>query len=1015
MAKMSFRNIFFLLLIIIAAAFLSFVFIYCFRVGRLGGDIFVSDERATEMLTQDAVAVTRELLSSLNNVGERSKITIDYPFDESVFPSEIVAPTFLWHDEDAGADLWLIEVVFASRPHSIYVITAGVQAEPYIDPEAVSSTNEHYKRSDYDISARAWTPDGSTWRLIKDNCVEESAALTIFGFSSNEPSIVLSKGGIEFVTSGDAVGAAIFYRDVPLMPSETMEGVIKPIAKSALPLISWRLRDISEPDGSVILKDMPTCANCHTFSKDGKVLGMDMDGPGGDKGAYGLTEVEDNIVITYDDIITWNSYEHTPKGHKNFGLFSQVSPDGRYVISTLNESTFVVNYPDFKFLQSFYPTRGILVFYDRQTGRMKALAGADNPEYVHGNGCWSPDGTHLVFSRAEAKDNYGSREMATYAGDERETFIQYDLYEIPFNEGRGGEAVAIKGASQNGMSNSFARYSPDGKWIVFVQSSKGQLMRPDSKLYIIPSGGGAARQMDCNLALMNSWHSWSPNSRWLVFASKGFTPFTQMFLTHIDENGEDTPAILIPNATAANRAVNIPEFLNGPADSILSISTPTQESYRHYNNATELAKSNMLVEALGEMEKSLELHPFYANAHHDKGFILFKMGRDKEAIDCFKRAIELESDYAKAYNSIGFVLESQGKVEQAIEYYNRALEVNPAQINSLCNLGNILRSQGRLDEAAGYYRKALEIKPYLTEAHSNLGVVLQSQGKLGEAIDCYERALELEGDYVPAHYNIGLVRQSQGRVDEAVDCFRKALEFQADYTPARYSLGAILQAQGNVEGAIEEYRVIVQQDSGHVDAHYNLAVLLAKTNQLEQAFGHFRRVLEINPNHADAHYHVGGILYRGGKTELAVEHLRRAVQIKADYTNARIALADILLKQNEIKEAVEHYEFILEVEPEHLMVLNVLAWTLATTSDTDLHDVESAVELAKRACELTDYEQPAVLDTLAAAYAAVGAFERAIETANKAFELATAGGEPGLAERVKSRLELYKAGRPYRD
>ena len=61
---------------------------------------------------------------------------------------------------------------------------------------------------------------------------------------------------------------------------------------------------------------------------------------------------------------------------------------------------------------------------------------------------------------------------------------------------------------------------------------------------------------------MNSWHSFSPNGRWLVFSSKSRSPYTQMFLTHIDAEGRDSPAILIENSTAANRAVNIPEFVN---------------------------------------------------------------------------------------------------------------------------------------------------------------------------------------------------------------------------------------------------------------------------------------------------------------------------------------------------------------------------------------------------------------------------------------------------------------------
>ena len=113
--------------------------------------------------------------------------------------------------------------------------------------------------------------------------------------------------------------------------------------------------------------------------------------------------------------------------------------------------------------------------------------------------------------------------------------------------------------------------SPDGRWLVFVQCKNGQLMRPDSQLYIIPSQGGVARKLRANTRLMNSWHSFSPNGRWLVFSSKARSPYTQMYLTHIDENGNDSPAILIDNATAENRAVNIPEFVNIPGDGIEDI------------------------------------------------------------------------------------------------------------------------------------------------------------------------------------------------------------------------------------------------------------------------------------------------------------------------------------------------------------------------------------------------------------------------------------------------------------
>jgi len=236
------------------------------------------------------------------------------------------------------------------------------------------------------------------------------------------------------------------------------------------------------------------------------------------------------------------------------------------------DSYYVTNFIDYRFLQVFYPTRGILEYYNRAIGLREPLHGADDPKYVQTDGVWSPDGKYIVFARAEAREpRPAGRPRATHANDPFETQIQYDLYRIRFNGGRGGTPEAIAGASQNGMSNNFPKISPDGKWIVFVQCKNGQLMRPDSQLYIIPFSGGTARRLRGNTRLMNSWHSWSPNSRWLVFSSKARSPYTQMYLTHIDENGDASPPILIDNTTAANRAVNIPEFVNAGVDGIEDI------------------------------------------------------------------------------------------------------------------------------------------------------------------------------------------------------------------------------------------------------------------------------------------------------------------------------------------------------------------------------------------------------------------------------------------------------------
>ena len=95
------------------------------------------------------------------------------------------------------------------------------------------------------------------------------------------------------------------------------------------------------------------------------------------------------------------------------------------------------------------------------------------------------------------------------------------------------------------------------------------------------------------------------------------------------------------------------------------------------------------------------------------------------------------------------------------------------------------------------------------------------------------------------------------------------------------------------------------------------------------------------------------------------------------------------------------------------MALISLAWVYATNENTNLRNGPVAVQLAQRACGLTGYKNPDMLDTLAAAYAEAGSFRRAVITAEKALDLAVLSGQKELAEKIQRHLGLYKAGKAY--
>ncbi len=572
-----------------------------------------------------------------------------------------------------------------------------------------------------------------------------------------------SIGKVEFSISNDPVGAPIFYRDVPLMPSETEKGVIKPLAANALPLIAWRIRDTRQAASRVLLEGMHTCANCHSFSADGRTFGMDLDGPQNDKGLYALTSLDAQTAIRNEDVIAWSTFRGKLGGKLRVGFMSQVSPRGRYVVTTINDSGvseseyqrrknlrevalnyYVANFRDHRFLQVFYPTRGILAWYSRETGRLEPLPGADDPRYVHTNAVWSPDGRYLVFARAEAREPYeAGKPMAIRAGDPNETPLRYDLYRIPFNGGRGGVAEPIAGASHNGASNSFPKLSPDGRWLVFVQSRNGLLMRPDSRLFIVPAEGGSPRLMTCNTPLMNSWHSFSPNGRWMVFSSKSRSPYTQMFLTHISEDGSDSPAVLIENSTAANRAVNIPEFVNIPPESWQSLAVPAAEYYKVVDSASASMDQGRYEASAAEWRRAIGLNPAEARPYNGLGYCLSELGRPEEAVVNYEKALSLSPDYLEALNNLGEALIKLGRRSEAMDALEKALRLNPRYASAHSNLGALLAQSGRLDPAIEHFEQALAANPAMSDVHNNLAVALAMSGRLDSAITHQQEAVRL--------------------------------------------------------------------------------------------------------------------------------------------------------------------------------------------------------------------------------------------------------------------------------
>jgi len=238
--------------------------------------------------------------------------------------------------------------------------------------------------------------------------------------------------------------------------------------------------------------------------------------------------------------------------------------------------------------------------------------------------------------------------------------------------------------------------------------------------------------------------------------------------------------------------------------------------------------------------------------------------------------------------------------------------------------------------------------------------------------------LEIEPNNPRAHNNIGVILQRQGMFDEAIRHHIRALQIDANSIECLYNLGTAFRTIGQFEQAINYYSLALRMKPDYIEARVNLGVALAQQGKIDQGIGQFQQALQLEPNSAEAHNDLGIALGMKGNFNEAVLHYRQAINLKPDWP----------------------------------LPLNGLAWILATYPDPNVRDAKQAIEIAERAAAMTNHQDAIILNTLAAAYAAAGQFDKAAATAQQALDLARAAKNDKLINQIFEQLENYRQGKP---
>jgi len=293
-------------------------------------------------------------------------------------------------------------------------------------------------------------------------------------------------------------------------------------------------------------------------------------------------------------------------------------------------------------------------------------------------------------------------------------------------------------------------------------------------------------------------------------------------------------------------------------------------------------------------------------------------------------------------------------------------------------------------------------------AHGSFGDALNEEGRLDGAIDQYAEALRLKPDDFEARMDLGDILLRERQFGPAIEQFREVLRTKPAYAEADNNLGNALSDEGRTDEAIAVYRQALKLDPAYPQAHNDLGNALLQRGRIEEATGEFEEAVRLKPDYAEAHNNLAYVYLGAGRAQDAIEECREALRIDPSLVLTHNNLATGLFRMGKTEEAIDECKLALGIDPGSVDVQSNLAWILATAEGREFRDGGEALRLASSANEATGGNIPAVLRSLAAAYAQTGDFANARQTAQRALQLA---GNGALADELRGDMKDYKAGR----
>jgi tetratricopeptide (TPR) repeat protein len=512
------------------------------------------------------------------------------------------------------------------------------------------------------------------------------------------------------------------------------------------------------------------------------------------------------------------------------------------------------------------------------------------------------------------------------------------------------------------------------------------------------------------------------------------------------------------------------QFAEAIADHSEAIRLNPQLSYAFAARGYAYSELGELDKAFKDLTESIRLDPNSDSAYYNRGLLRHRRGEFSDALTDFDEAVRCSPDRADRLVARALCYFAMDDFDRALASFDGAIAAEPGNAMPYLARSNFYARRGNADKQHRDYQQALSLNPNAPNLSTEIAQwfppsesTSRSEGNRG--FESYDLSLMSLADphlwsrqFVTRNagknyhelYREARDANDQGNYEEAITLNTDILAMSLSPAQACSSLinrGNAYAANGDLYKALRDYGEVIKLDPKNAGAYVDRALVLVRLGDLKGAMKDYGQAINANPKQWQAYFNRAAELRNAGKLREALDDLNKVMELNPDFAGAYMNRASIYVRQGELDKAIDDYNatllrdrnladvyiarantFVRKKDYRHALcdlqtavqmkikkperALNSLAWLRATCPEAEIRNGKEAVELALKACELSEWKDWGIIDTLAAAYAEQGDFDRAIKYQKQVLQIGKSSNDYA---KIKQHLALYEQHTPYRE